>query len=209
MNSSLLILLISVLTVSANFFSSLRSRNVEEYEGWNLMEDFDILHHLIRMRHQSPELRINVTYVLAARQRAVQWALNDGQQPPALELPVDENVHIHANPDDTVTPDDVIDVWYRQAEREYDYENPVASEANLSMLRIVSKSTQEYGCGQAKVRDGVTGIYTVCLYSPKYVPGKESENVLKPIYHFEPESDIEAATAADAATNEADSEQSK
>lgn len=61
MNSSLFVLLITGLTVSANFFSSLRSRNVEEYEGWNLMEDFDILHHLIRMRHQTPELRINVT----------------------------------------------------------------------------------------------------------------------------------------------------
>lgn len=40
---------------------SKESANVQEYEGWNLMEDFDILHQVVRMRHLSPELTINVT----------------------------------------------------------------------------------------------------------------------------------------------------
>lgn len=129
---------------------------------------------------------------MAARQRAVEYALRDGQ-PDAFHLPLDENVHFHPNPDDQVSADDVMKAWYRDAEKNYDYEKPEINQDNISFARIVSKTTLEYGCGQAKIRSGREGIYTVCFYSPPYTIGNEAENIQVPQYAFEPEYDMQTA----------------
>lgn len=131
-------------------------------------------------------------YVVAARARAVEYALQNGKVD-RYPFMLDENVHYHPKPNDQVTASDVMDVWYRDAEKKYDYENPEVNDENISFARIASKTTQEYGCGQAKITNQKQGIYTICLYSPPYLPGNENENIGRPQYGFEPEFDLRTA----------------
>ena len=75
--------------------------------------------------------------------------------------------------------------WYRVEERKYDYNNPIVTDENRQFARIVSKSTQQYGCGQARDRGPGGGVYTLCIYTPEYLPGNERENIGKPLYSFD------------------------
>lgn len=128
--------------------------------------------------------------MVAAKKRAAEYASKNGK-PDRLQLPVDENVHQHPSLDGLVKAKDVMKTWYRGAEKNYDYDHPVISDENISFARIVSKTTQEYGCGQARLREGNQGkIYTVCLYSPVYEKGNERENIERPDASLDPELDI-------------------
>ncbi|XP_015791762.1 uncharacterized protein LOC107368457 [Tetranychus urticae] len=165
-----------------------RVHTIEEYQGWDLIEDFDELHHFVRMRHGSPELSINVTLVNLARQTAVVYGWYEGNPPihqDENDVHFGQNYHYHADPEERVTPSDVMESWYRAEEKKYNYDDPIVTKDNLDFVRIVSKTTRQYGCGQARDRGPGGGVYTVCIYTPEYVPGNEQENIRKPSYTFD------------------------
>ncbi|XP_074594921.1 uncharacterized protein LOC141850247 isoform X2 [Brevipalpus obovatus] len=150
------------------------------YEGWNMVEEFAIFFNLIRYKHHAPQLLINHELVLAARERAVEYVEDKAYY---RGIPFDESVYFSPNIDDEVTANDVIEEWYSKSEKEYDYDNPTVTANNMNFLRIVSKTTSEFGCGQAKTRS--VGSYTVCLFLPNYVPGNEKINIPEPSEDFD------------------------
>uniref|UniRef100_T1KBJ6 Uncharacterized protein n=1 Tax=Tetranychus urticae TaxID=32264 RepID=T1KBJ6_TETUR len=70
-----------------------------------------------------------------------------------------QNYLYYADPEDRVLSG-VMESWYRAEERKYNYDDPVAPKDNLDFVRIVSKTTQQYGCGQARDRGSGGVVFT-------------------------------------------------
>ncbi|XP_053204232.1 uncharacterized protein LOC128388800 [Panonychus citri] len=159
---------------------------ITENVDWSFFQDLDIIHQAIRLRHGVSELYPNETLITAARHRAVVRAWYENAPPPEEhDNDVAENVYYQSNPEDAVSAVKVLTNWYVQEEKSYNYENPIFTPNVQHFVNIVSKTTQQYGCGQARsAGQHGGGIYTVCLYSPPYQPGKESENIAKPLFDF-------------------------
>ena len=130
-----------------------------------------------------------VQLINAARHRAVIRAWYENSPPPEEhDSDVGENVYYQSNSDEAVSAVKVMTDWYTETEKSYDYDNPVFSSNIGHFINIVSKTTQSYGCGQARSSSSSGqsggGIYTVCLYSPIYQPAQEAKNIVKPLFDF-------------------------
>lgn len=132
-----------------------------------------------------------------ARQSAVVHGWYEGNPPihqDENDVHFGQNYHFHSDSEHRVTPSEVFESWYRDEERRYNYDDPIVTDENRQFARIVSKSTEQYGCGQARDRGPGGGVYTICIYTPEYVPGNERENIGKPIYSFDDNNTFDSST---------------
>ena len=67
---------------------------------------------------------------------------------------------------------------WRDGECKYDIYNPIVTDEHMQFARMASKSTEQYGCAQAHYYGPGGGVYTICIYTPEYIPGNERENLI-------------------------------
>lgn len=133
------------------------------------------------------------------RQKALvrAWYNNDAQPDGLGDARIGENFFLNPDPASILNGSEIMNVWYTEGEKNFDYDLQIANDNNIHFLNLVAPHVEDYGCGQVRSHrpndlspssghDGV-GVYIVCLFYPAISVQQRGEkfDVNMPLFRFE------------------------